>query len=212
MPRKARIDAPGALHLNPVQAGTVEDMDALRGHPRSGHSALMGKIICDWQDTDYVLGLFGDTQRAARKAYQGFVAKGLPDENRPERVGGGLIRSAGGWGAVTALRHSGMRIMGDKRILGSRDFVASVLQHAGEQIEKRTLAQRKGVGLDTLIGKVADHFGLEPADLGSPGRQRLLARARSLICALAAERLGSSGRKLARWITPSDPRWRSCRG
>jgi hypothetical protein len=39
------------------------------------------------------------------------------------------------------------------------------------------LAQRIGFGLDTFIGKVADHFGLEPAGLQAPGRQRLLARA-----------------------------------
>ena len=191
------------IHLNPVRAGTIKDMDALRDYPRSGHSALMGKITRDWQETDYVLGLFGDTRRAARKAYQGFVAKGLPDGTRPELVGGGLIRSAGGWLAVTALRHSGMLIMGDERILGSGDFVASVLQHAGEQYEKKTLAQRKGIGLDTLIGKVADHFRLEPARLQAPGRQRLLARARSLICALAVDRLGTSGREVSRRLNLS---------
>jgi putative transposase len=96
-----------------------------------------------------------------------------------------------------------MLIMGDERILGSGDFVESVLQNAGEQIEKRTLAQRKGIGLDILIGKVADHFGLEPADLRSPGRQRLLARARALICALAADRLGDSGRVVSRRLNLS---------
>jgi hypothetical protein len=59
--------------------------------------------------------------------------------------------------------------MGDECILGSGDIVESVLQHTGEQIEKKTSSQGKGTGLDTLIGKVGDHFGLEPADLGSPG-------------------------------------------
>ena len=90
-----------------------------------GHSALMGKITRVWQDTDYVLGLFGDSLRAGRKAYPGFIAKGLPDGNRPELVAEGLIRSAGGRGAVKVLRHSGMRIMGDERILGSGGFVES---------------------------------------------------------------------------------------
>ena len=114
----------------------------------------MGKIARDWQDTDYVLGLLRAARRAARKPYQGFVTKELQDENRPALVAGGLIRPAGGWGAVKALRHSGMRIMGDERILGSGDFVESVLQHVREQIEKRTLARGRTDDLNEKIAAV----------------------------------------------------------
>jgi len=99
------------IHLNPVRAGAVADMDALRGFPRCEHSALMGKISRDWQDTEFVLGLFGDRRRAARHAYEGFIAKRRADGNRPELVGSGLIRSAGGWSAVRALRDSGKGIL-----------------------------------------------------------------------------------------------------
>ena len=39
---------------------------------------------------------------------------------RPELVGGGLVRSLGGWTAVKALRGKGDRIKSDERILGGR--------------------------------------------------------------------------------------------
>jgi len=68
----------------------------------------MGKRRCEWQDTDYVLGLFGKTVGSARRAYAAFVNKGVGQGRRLDLVGGGLIRSAGGWSALKAFRSSGL--------------------------------------------------------------------------------------------------------
>ena len=125
------------IHLNPRRAGVVQDIEALRGYPRCGHSALMGKGRREWQDTEYVLRLFGGRWRQARQAYERFVAEGADLGRRPELIGGGLIRSAGGWSAIKALRSVDMRVMGDERILGGGDFVQSVLNHAQEHYKKR---------------------------------------------------------------------------
>ena len=185
------------IHLNPLRAGAVKDMDALRAYHRSGHSVLMGKAMREWQDTEYVLRLFGDSVRAARRAYERVVAKGVNQGRRPELVGGGLIRSVGGWSAIKALRTFGMRIMGDERILGSGDFVQSVLNQAQEQYEKKTLAGVKGLKLETLIERVTKKLGLVPADVWSASRQRTIAHARAIICTLAIEYLGISGREVS---------------
>jgi len=191
------------IHLNPLRAGAVKDIDELSSYPRSGHSALMGKVSREWQETEYVLGLFGGRLRQARRAYERFVAAGLDRGRRPELVGGGLIRSVGGWSAIKSLRNSGMGIMGDERILGSGDFVKSVLKQAQEQYEKKTLARVKGLKLETMIERVAEKLGLVPADVGSAGRQRRFARARAVICALAIEYLGISGRQVSRQLNLS---------
>lgn len=191
------------IHLNPLRAGAVKDIDALRGYPRCGHSALMGKVRCEWQDTEYVLGFFGGRVRPARRAYERFVAEGVDQGRKAELVGGGLIRSAGGWSAIKALRRFDMRVMGDERILGSGDFVQSVLQQAQEQYEKKTLARVKGFTLETLIERVAEKLGLVPADLRGAGRQRPFARGRAIICALAIEYLGLSGREVSRQLNLS---------
>jgi len=50
----------GNRHLNPLRAGIVADLKELSNYPYSGHSAIMGKRIRDFQDVDYVLRLFGD--------------------------------------------------------------------------------------------------------------------------------------------------------
>ena len=185
------------IHLNPLRAGAVLDVKSLRVYSRCGHSALMGKVGREWQDTDYVLRLFGGRLRQARTAYERFVAEGVAQGRRPELVGGGLIRSSGGWSAIKALRNSGMRIMGDERILGSGQFVQSVIEQAREQYEKKTLACVRGLTLETLSERVAKQLDLAPADVFRSGRQRTIARARAIISFLAIEYLGISGRDVS---------------
>ena len=65
------------IHLNPIRAGRVKDMDALDRYPKAGHAVIMGATEHTWQDTDTVLALFGDKRSSARRAYRSFVRKGL---------------------------------------------------------------------------------------------------------------------------------------
>jgi len=51
----------------------------------------------DWQDTGAVLRLFGEKVSAARRQYRGHVEKGIALGKRCDLIGGGLIRSNGGW-------------------------------------------------------------------------------------------------------------------
>jgi len=163
----------------------------------------MGKIKHLWQDSDYVLRLFGNTVGSARKAFSGFVFKGIALDKRPELVDGGLVRSSGGWSALKAMRSTGLRAASDERILGSSDFVESVLKQANEEYEKKTYAIAKGLDLDKLIAMVADYFEINASLLSTSSRQRIVARARSIICALAVDRLAVSGAHVASMINLS---------
>ena len=62
-------------------------------------------------------------------------------------MGGGLIRSAGGWSAVSALRKSAARMKGDEHILGDGDFVEKVLGETEESLERKYRLETKGVRL-----------------------------------------------------------------
>jgi hypothetical protein len=64
----------------------------------------MGKRVYDWQAVDEVLTRFARRAGAAREKYRAFVADGIARGRRPDLVGGGLIRSLGGWAAVQELR------------------------------------------------------------------------------------------------------------
>ena len=136
------------IHLNPLRAKLVADYKQLSRYRFSGHSILMGKDKNDWQDAEYILGLFDKTKSKARRLYSSFVKKGIEDGRRPELVGGGLIRSLGGWSAVKALRGRADRIKGDERILGDGDFVDSVLKVSQEQLERRYQYQSRGYDFD----------------------------------------------------------------
>ncbi len=220
MPRQARIDAPGALHhitlrgfeQKPIFKDQQDYTNFLKRlshilteakYDKSGHAVISRKYKYRWKDTEYVLRRFGKTVRAARRFYTAFVTKGIGQGRRPELVGGGLIRSFGGWSALKASRFTGLQVMGDERILGSGEFVESVLNRAKEDYEKRVKAQVKGFDLDTLIEQISEYFEIEAELIKSTAKQRQASRARSLLCYLAVSRLNVSGAEIARKLNVS---------
>jgi hypothetical protein len=105
----------------------------------------MGKRRREWQDTGYVLRNFGKTVRKGRSEYLAFVEAGVSQGRRPELVGGGLIRSLGGWKEVKRLGSNRQdRMKGDERILGDGDFVMEVLANANEGFERKCRLKRLG--------------------------------------------------------------------
>jgi len=78
-------------------------------------------FLMDCQDVEYVLGFFGKRLGNAPKKYRSYVEQGISMGRRPELVGGGLIRSLGGWDEIKKMRHTGQdRIKSDQRILRER--------------------------------------------------------------------------------------------
>ncbi|GAB6906035.1 Methionine-R-sulfoxide reductase (fragment) [Desulfosarcina cetonica] len=125
------------IHLNPLRAGIVEDLAQLDRHPWCGHGVVMARCDAPWQDRDYVLKWFGRTEGEAKRVYRAFVKKGIAEGQRPDLVGGGLIRSMGGWSVVKSLRRSGTPEKGDARILGSGDFVTRMIDEAEQHIRRQ---------------------------------------------------------------------------
>lgn len=114
------------IHLNLLRVGIVKNLSELNRSPWTGHSALVGKKKKGWQDTEYILSFFGNGPKGMKK-YLEFIQEGIPLGRRPELVGGGLIRSLGGWSAVLALRGRIERQIVDARILG--DLKSLLLVH-----------------------------------------------------------------------------------
>jgi len=79
---------------------------------------IAGRRQHEWQDRKYVLSWFGDSEDKAKKAYRKYIHAGMDQGNRPELVGGGLIRSLGGWPQVISARKHGDRELSDERISG----------------------------------------------------------------------------------------------
>ncbi len=193
------------IHLNPLRARLVSDLNELERFPESGHATIMGQVQLDWQDTDYILMRFNENESIARKAYQEFVTDGISQGRRPELIGGGLVRSIEGWSALKGLRETNTRVISDERILGSSGFAESVLKNAEEFYEKRTAALTQGIDIDLVVKTVAEHLDLEIESVYKKGRKRLIAQARAVICALSADRLMLAGTEIAKKLnlTPS---------
>jgi len=188
----------GYIHLNPLRAGIVETVQALKTYPFTGHCALMGKKDILWQDTANVLALFGKTITDARKSYADYVSKCAGAGRRPELTGGGLIRSAGGWRAIRAAYKAGIRLTSDERILGSSSFVEKTLASAGEDYDRRMRLKASGIDLEVVMDVVSAHLGVNTAELSGPSRRQQICQARALISYLAVQELRISGANVAR--------------
>jgi putative transposase len=187
------------IHLNPLRAKMVPDVSRLNTYAYCGHSVIMGKTKRSWQDMRYVLSFFGKSLREARKRYLQYVESGIEQGRRPELVGGGLIRSLGGWRAVKNARFRGQdRMKGDHRILGDSAFVLEVLAEAEEKFEHFYELKSKGYDLDTVERKVCRIFNVEPEQIYSKSRQKTRAEARGVYCYWAIVELGYALADLAR--------------
>ncbi len=180
------------IHLNPLRAGLVYDIGELDHYQFAGHSYLMAKRRNDWQSIEDVLAFFGRKKNAARQSYREYLIKGIEKGRQPELVGGGLIRSAGGWTSVQSLRRTGAFQKSDERILGDGDFVESVLANARERMQTRYEPVARGVTLEHVISAVSRFLGIDPEEIVGPSKVRVITKARALVCHWAVRGLGMS--------------------
>jgi putative transposase len=91
---------------------------------------------------------------------------------QPHLVGGGLIRSLGGWSEVKALRRIGIREKADARILGCGSFVSRILDEA-DLIRKHMLANldREKMALQ-LVESACEKGGISVQALSGGSRLR----------------------------------------
>lgn len=182
------------IHLNPLRAGLVDTMSKLNRYKWCGHTAVLGIRRNNWQDQEYVLKWFGSTEGRAHKAYLQFVEHGVNQGQRPELVGGGLVRSLGGWSAVKSLRKSGLSEKGDERILGSGGFVEGIIKQADEKIKYQLSAKDLDKKATAIISKMCKKQNMNIAKLRSGSRIKEVSKLRS---SLAIQLVNDFGLSLA---------------
>ena len=193
------------IHLNPLRAKQVSELKKLERYPYCGHSVLLGHHRNDWQSVDQTLKLFGKNVSLARRRYREFIKKGVNQGRRPELVGGGLIRSIGGWQAFKALDKAEAHLKSDERILGDSDFVEEVLKKAQEKRERQYQLEADGFTIDQVAQRVAAILGIKCEQVWEKGKYPQTVKARSLLCYWAVRELGIGATELARRIGISQP-------
>jgi putative transposase len=178
------------IHLNPLRAKLVKSLRELDGYPWCGHSVIMGKKRHEWQDQDYVLSWFGRRKAEAIKSYRRYVKEAIEDGRRPELVGGGLIRSLGGWSQVVSLRRSKERVLGDERILGSGEFVERIIKEADEKIKYQLSGHERRQKAEHHIRMICQKEGINVEELKSGSRRAEVSRVRTKLALYLVEDCG----------------------
>ena len=193
------------IHLNPIRAGLVKNIRGLERYPWSGHAILMGNRQQEWQSVAEVLSLFGRRIGTARQRYCEFVEQGLGQRDPDALLGGGLVRSYGGWEGLKRLRKEHVHCIGDERILGESDFVERALAQDTLTLEQATQRKQDGWDLERLIHRVCLYCGIKEYALAQKARGNDLSLAKALICLWGSQELNLSLREIAQRLSISQP-------
>ena len=160
----------------------------------------MGKGKNAWQERDYVLHQFHGEERKAIRAYREFMEEGKDQGRRPELVGGGLVRSLGGWSQVLSLSGSQERIEHDDRILGSGDFVAEMIREAEKKVRRYLRVSERKSSMENSIKEICRKEGIGEQEMRVGVRTRKYARVRAKISYHLSHEFGVSQAEIARQL------------
>lgn len=188
------------IHLNPLRASLVKNIEELGRYPWSGHGVLIGRKRNDWQEREYVLRQFSGESGRAIRAYRKFMEEGEDQGRRADLVEGGLIRSLGGWSQVLSLRGNKERVGHDARILGGGDFVSEILKEADKNLRRQLRLGEREVFIDRVIKKMCKEEGVEEQELRHGGQRREISRLRARISYHLSHELGIPMAEIARHL------------
>lgn len=188
------------IHLNPLRAGVVKSMGELDHYRWSGHGVLVGKGKNDWQERAYVLLQFHEGEGRAIGSYRKYMEEGKAQGRRPELVGGGLIRSLGGWSQVLPLGSFVDKMGHDCRILGSGDFVAEIIREAEKKVRRYFRSGDMKSSIDNAIKEICLKEGVGEQELRMGVRTRKYSGVRAKISYHLSHELGISRAEIARQI------------
>jgi putative transposase len=179
------------IHLNPLRAGLVGDLEALEGYRWCGHACALRGTSDPLLAREELLGYFA---AGGGEPVAGYVALMRAKAETPEKGGvpGGLWRGRAGRPAGATLGKEGGRPVTDRRIFGEEPFVGKVLRLAGER------PQAPGRSSAEVLAEVARATGVPGAEVLGRSRCRGLARARAVYCYLCSNEAGCSGSELMR--------------
>jgi REP element-mobilizing transposase RayT len=188
------------IHLNPIRAAVVKSIDDLDRYRWSGHSVLVGKRENAWQECEYVLRHFSDKPKRAMRLYRQFVREGVDKGRKMELVGGGLVRSMGGWSSVVSLRGKKEKMAYDSRILGGGDFVSRLLEEAEGSVKRQISSKEREVLINQVIKGMCHDEGITEKELRYGGQRQRVSRARARISYHLSRHRGVPMAEIARQV------------
>ena len=125
---------------------------------------------------------------------------GISEGRRPDLVGGGLIRSVGGWSEVLSLCRAKERVFTDERILGSGDFVETILREADERLKHQFGRNKDQKEVAALIDQMCEEEQINVKELRMGSRRGRISQIRSEIAYKLFEHYGLPLAEIARHL------------
>ncbi len=119
---------------------------------------------------------------------------------RPELVGGGLIRSLGGWSKVISLRSRGEKEENDSRVLGSGEFVETVLREADENLARQIRHKQRKNSMKEVVEKMCAEAGVKVEEIRGGNQRRRVAEVRAKAAYGLNRGMGISMAEIARHL------------
>ncbi|MBD3392540.1 MAG: hypothetical protein GF418_10685 [Chitinivibrionales bacterium] len=158
------------VHLNPLRAGICRDFRVLNRYLWSGHSCIMGYAKRGFQDVKTMLRRFGRDNESARKAYLGFLKKGVEDD---ETDFVRLIRQC----------NRGVADSGQPAcwVIGDRPFIQKAVARDRENRARFAEYIRQGLTISDIAAHVARALGVKTKYLRQKNTTGTASQARKIL-------------------------------
>ncbi|MFH1379788.1 MAG: transposase [bacterium] len=186
------------IHLNPLKAKIVKNINELNNYTWTGHSVIMGKKQYSWQDVNSVLALFNPMRAKAVTQYLQYIQEGRDEEVDLE--GGGLMRSTG---EKLLTNRKTDHIVADERILGGRPFVETVLDESNVLL-KHEQEENAHISFDNFLKNIAQYYQINISALLEKNRSDLISIPRSTVSYFGVKVFGKSYMALAKMFKMSE--------
>jgi REP element-mobilizing transposase RayT len=202
MPRKARIDAPGALHhiiIRGIERKAIFKDDSDRENFLERLSALLSesKTGCyGWAlMTNHVHMIFKTGLSPVATVMRRLLTGYAVSFNRRHRRHGQLFQNR----YKSFLCEEEVYLKELVRYIHLNPLrVEAVLKKANEDLQQKYRLTATGPKLDELLRKVAWYYRIDPDDLKTASKESTLTKARTVLCYLAVRRLMISCADVAR--------------
>jgi putative transposase len=164
------------IHLNPVRAKITENPEAYRW---SSYRAYIGKAPQRYVQCAVVVGMFGQAEARARRAYESFVLAALGGSSRPELYAATEHQFIGDERFVEISKERSQSVSKDEHTFTVKPSITKILEsisiHTGlalPVVTGRTQGEREKKARELMSGIARDYFGYSLAEVASSLNRR----------------------------------------
>ncbi|MBW1764305.1 MAG: hypothetical protein JRJ23_06120, partial [Deltaproteobacteria bacterium] len=111
---------------------------------------------------------------------------------REDLIGGGLVRTLGGWSQVLSARKRGEDVLTDQRILGSNGFVERVIDESEKLYKHQVSIKNEKIEAEKYIKSECENEEISLAALKGGSRRGIIPELRARMVGILINRYGLS--------------------